>query len=101
MATTVQDAPERSRFEIEVDGELAGFLDYRRDGDEYALPHTRIYSQFEGRGLGHELVRNALVQISERGGTVLPYCPFVPRVIKDHPEFTDLVREEERPTFGL
>lgn len=101
MTTTVQDAPKRSRFEIEVDGELAGFLDYRRDGDEYALPHTRIYPQYEGNGLGHELVRSALVQISERGGTVLPYCPFVPRVIRDNPELTDLVREEERPVFGL
>ena len=101
MTTTVQDAPERSRFEIEVDGELAGFLDYRKDGDEYALPHTRIYPPYEGNGLGHELVRGALVEISERGGTVLPYCPFVPRVIRDNPELTDLVREEERPTFGL
>lgn len=101
MTTTVQDAPERSRFEIEVDGELAGFVDYRKDGNEYALPHTRIYPQFEGNGLGHELVRGALVQIAERGGTVLPYCPFVPRVIRDNPELTDLVREEERAVFGL
>lgn len=101
MTTTVQDAPERSRFEIEVDGELAGFVDYRKDGDEYALPHTRIYPQYEGRGLGGELVRGALQEIAERGGTVLPYCPFVPRVIRDNPEFTELVREEERAAFGL
>lgn len=101
MTTTVQDAPERSRFEIEVDGELAGFIDYRKDGDEYALPHTRIYPQFEGRGLGGELVRGALQAIAERGGTVLPYCPFVPKVILDNPEFIELVREEARPGFGL
>lgn len=101
MTTTVQDAPERSRFEIEVDGELAGFLDYRRDGDEYALPHTRIYPQFEGRGLGHDLVRGTLEEIAKRGGTVLPYCPFVPKVILDNPEFAELVREEERAGFGL
>ncbi|MEO6606552.1 MAG: GNAT family N-acetyltransferase [Aeromicrobium sp.] len=101
MTTTVQDAPERSRFEIEVDGELAGFVDYRKDGDEYALPHTRIYPQFEGHGLGGELVRGALVEIGQRGGTVLPYCPFVPKVIRDNPELTELVREEERAGFGL
>lgn len=101
MTTTVQDAPERSRFEIEVDGELAGFVDYRRDGNEYALPHTRIYPQFEGHGLGGELVRGALVEIAQRGGTVLPYCPFVPKVIRDNPELTELVREEERAGFGL
>ncbi len=101
MTTTVQDAPERSRFEIEVDGELAGFLDYRKDGNEYAIPHTRIYPQFEGRGLGGELVRGALEEIAERGGTVLPYCPFVPKVIRDNPALLELVREEERAGFGL
>ncbi len=101
MTKTVQDAPERSRFEIEVDGELAGFLDYRRDGDEYALPHTRIYPQYEGQGLGAELVREALVEIAERGGTVLPYCPFVPKVIRDNPELIELVREDQRAGFGL
>ena len=101
MTTTVQDAPERSRFEIEVDGELAGFIDYRRDGDEYALPHTRIYPQFEGRGLGGELVRGALEEIAERGGTVLPYCPFVPKVIRDNPQLVELVPEDQRASFGV
>ena len=34
MTTTVADNPASSRFEITVDGEaLAGFLDYRKDGD--------------------------------------------------------------------
>ena len=101
MTTTVADNPDSSRFEITVDGELAGFLDYRKDGDEYALPHTRIYPQFGGRGLGTELVTGALDQIAERGGTVLPYCPFVPKVIRDHPDYVELVPKDQRDTFGL
>lgn len=101
MTTTVQDNPTGSRFEITVDGELAGFVDYRKDGSEYALPHTRIFSQFEGKGLGGLLVSGALTEIARRGGTVLPYCPFVPKVIRDNPEFVDLVPEEQRATFGL
>jgi predicted GNAT family acetyltransferase len=101
MRTIVQDNPDSSRFEITVDGELAGFVDYRKDGDEYALPHTRIFTAYEGRGLGGELVRGALETIQERGGTVLPYCPFVPKVIRDNPEFLPLVPEGQRATFGL
>lgn len=101
MTTTVADNPASSRFEITVDGELAGFVDYRKDGDEYALPHTRIYTQYEGRGLGSELVSGALSEIAARGGTVLPYCPFVPKVIRDNPEFVELVPKEQRETFGL
>ena len=101
MTTMVADNPASSRFEITVDGELAGFVDYRKDGDEYAIPHTRIYTQYEGRGLGSELVSEALNEIAARGGTVLPYCPFVPKVIRDHPEFVALVPEDKRDMFGL
>ncbi len=101
MTNTVQDNPTSSRFEITVDGELAGFVDYRKHGDEYALPHTRIFTQFEGQGLGSVLVSGALAEIAGRGGTVLPYCPFVPKVIRDHPEYVDLVPEAQRAGFGL
>lgn len=101
MTTTVVDNPASSRFEITIDGELAGFVDYRKDGEEYALPHTRVFTQFEGHGVGSELVRGALAEIAERGGTALPYCPFVPKVIRDNPEFLELVPKEQRDTFGL
>jgi predicted GNAT family acetyltransferase len=101
MTATVVDNPASSRFEITVDGELAGFLDYRRDGDEYALPHARVFTQFEGHGVGTELVRRALAEIASRGGTALPYCPFVPKVIRDNPEFLELVPEDQRAIFGL
>lgn len=101
MTTTVQDNPADSRFEIWVDDELAGYVDYRRHGDEYALPHTRILPEFGGRGLGGQLVSGALTEIAERGGTVLPFCPFVPKVIRDHPEYLDLVPVDQRATFGL
>lgn len=101
MTTTVQDNPDASRFEITIDDQLAGYVDYRRDGDEYALPHTRVMPEFGGRGVGGELVVGALKEIASRGGTVLPYCPFVPKVIRDNPEFLDLVPPEQRQTFEL
>lgn len=101
MTTVVTDNPRSHRFEITVDDELAGYVDYRADGSEYALPHTRVLPAFEGRGIGSELIVGALEQIRERGGSVLPYCPFVPKVIRDHPELTDLVPEDRRAEFGL
>ena len=101
MTTTVHDNAPESRFEITIDGRLAGFVDYRRDGDEYALPHTRVYPEFGGRGVGGQLIVGTLQEIAARGGTVLPYCPFVPKVILDNPEFLELVPEGQRATFGL
>lgn len=101
MSTAVNDNQSASRFEITVDGELAGYLDYREHHGEYALPHTRVLPQYEGRGVGTELVVNALETIRERRGTVLPYCPFVPKVLREHPELAELVPESERTSFGL
>lgn len=101
MATTIEDNPQASRFEIHVEGELVGYVDYREHDGEYALPHTRIFRQFEGRGLGSELIVGTLAEIERRGGTVLPYCPFVPKVIRDNPQYAELVPADQRATFGL
>jgi predicted GNAT family acetyltransferase len=101
MTTSVQDNAAESRFEITVDGDLAGYVDYRLDGDEYALPHTRVFPQFGGRGVGGQLIAGALTEIASRGGSVLPYCPFVPKVIRDNPEFLELVPADRRADFDL
>lgn len=101
MSFEVRDNPTSSRFEITVDDTLAGYVDYREHEGEYALPHTRVLPQFEGQGIGSRLVLGALEQIRDRDGSVLPYCPFVPKVMRDHPELIALVPESERATFGL
>jgi predicted GNAT family acetyltransferase len=101
MQTAVKDNPTASRFELTVDDELVGYLDYREDDGEYAIPHTRVFSQYEGRGYGATLVIGALETIRERRGTVLPYCSFVPKVMREHPELADLVPASERASFGV
>jgi uncharacterized protein len=101
MSITVTDNPSASRFEITVDDELAGYLDYREHQGEYAIPHARIFPQFRHQGFGSDLVVSSLETIRERHGKVLPYCPFVPKVIRDHPELAELVPEAERESFGV
>jgi uncharacterized protein len=97
----VADAPERKRFEVTVDGELAGFLVYRSKKGLLALIHTEVEDRFEGRGLGGRLARFALDRAREEGLAVLPFCPFVNAWIKRHPEYTDLVPAAYRANFDL
>ena len=99
--TVVTDAPERHRFEIHVDGDLAGFTVYRTQGDRYAFTHTEIDPRFSGGGLASILVRNTLDEMRRRGIAVLPYCPFVRRYISRHPEYLDLVPVDARAEFDL
>ena len=97
----VADAPERERFEVTVDGELAGFLVYHTRKGLLALVHTEVEDRFEGRGLGGRLARFALDQARTDGVAVLPFCPFVNAWIKRHPEYVDLVPASYRANFDL
>jgi uncharacterized protein len=97
----VVDAPERSRFEIRVDGEIAGFTEYRRRPGLIAFIHTLIDPRFEGQGLASVLVRTVLSEARSHRLSVLPFCPFVRAYIADHTEYLDLVPEDMRAKFEL
>jgi len=98
---TVVDNPELRRFEIRADGEVAGFVQYRRTAAALSLTHTVIEPAFEGRGLGSALARGALDAARDRHVSVLPLCPFIREYIRRHPAYLDLVRSEQQARFSL
>ena len=96
-----RDVADRDRFEIDVDGAVAGFLQYRRRPGTIAFLHTEIDTEHEGEGLGGILASAALVAARREDLRVLPFCPFVRSYIERHPEYLDLVPAERRAGFGL
>ena len=101
MDTTVEDVPEKGRFEVRIGDRVVGLASYHIDGGTMTLPHTEVDPSMGGRGLGTTLVAGVLDAARERGLHVLPYCSFVRRYIQQHPELTDLVAEADREHFGL
>ena len=97
----VVDAPERSRFEVRVDGEIAGYAEYRRRPGLIAFVHTMIDPRFEGQGLASQLVRAALSEARSDGLSVLPFCPFVRGYVARHTEYLELVPDGMREQFDL
>ncbi|MDT9593146.1 GNAT family N-acetyltransferase [Nocardioides zeae] len=102
-AITVTDATDASRFEIHVDGALAGFAEYRlRDqGRTVAVTHTEIDDAYAGRGLAKQLAVGVLEDLRAGGRALLPYCPFFSGYVRKHPEHLDLVPAERRAEFDL
>ncbi|HKT83664.1 MAG TPA: GNAT family N-acetyltransferase [Solirubrobacterales bacterium] len=98
---TVADNADRERYEIRVDGRLAGFLRYLLRPGLIELVHTEVNDEFEGRGLGGQLIAFALDDARGRGLAVLPFCPFANDYIRRHPRYVELVPEGRRPGFGL
>ena len=90
-STTVTDVPDQHRYEVHLDGELAGFAVYHRRGGRAYFVHTEIDPRFEGKGLGSALAKGALDAERALGEPVVPLCPFIRSYIDRHPAYADLV----------
>jgi predicted GNAT family acetyltransferase len=89
----VRDHPAALRYEVTVDGELAGTLRYTLDGDVVTLVHTEVDPRYEGHGVGGELVKGALEDLRAHGKKARPVCEFVLAYLERHDEYRDLVQE--------
>jgi predicted GNAT family acetyltransferase len=90
---TVTDNPEESRFEVSVDGALAGFAAYEKDADAVVFVHTEVFEEYEGRGLAGQLAKAALGTVRDAGGKIVPLCPYIRSYVRKHaPEYDDLLR---------
>lgn len=91
MTNKVTHNADENRYEIHVDGILAGFTQAFEDGDVVTFPHTVVLDQFEGQGLASELVTQALDDVRVRGKHVVATCPYVSKFIDRHPDYKDLL----------
>lgn len=83
----VVDNPAEDRYEIRVDGELAGVAEYRDRGGRRIFVHTVIDDAFAGRGLGNRLAAGALDDAIGRGLPIVPRCPFIRAYLERHPDY--------------
>ncbi len=90
----LRDNREKSRYEFDIDGQVA-LIDYVKTPDGIIqLTHTEVPPQLEGRGIGTELVKQTLEDIERQGLRVVPLCGFVAAYIREHPEWERLVATE-------
>lgn len=84
-APTVTRNDEKNRYEIHVDGQVAGYtLVTSDDTGRTVMPHTKIDPAYKGQGLGTILVSEALADLAGRGAEVVPTCPFVVGYLADN-----------------
>lgn len=89
--TTVIDNPDRHRFEMSVEGQIA-FVSYRRTPGVVTLTHAEVPSALEGRGVGGELVAATLDALRAEGVKVIPRCSFVAAYMRRHAaQYADMV----------
>ena len=88
---TVTRNEEKHRYEAILDGQLAGFAQFRTKPGITIFWHTEVDPGFEGKGVGSTLARAALDDIRSRGERVVAQCPFIAAYIQRHPDYADLL----------
>ena len=92
VTITVQDVPERERFEARDDsGALTGFVTYQLTGSVIVYTHTEVDPVFQGQGIGSTLARAVMDDAKARGRTVVPICPHVSAWLDKHHEYDPIV----------
>lgn len=90
---TVTRNEERNRYEITVDGEVAGFIDFRQGEGYMDFLHTEVKENFSGQGLASQLTKAAVSDAVSTGAMVKPTCSYVATWFQKHPEFQEYAAE--------
>jgi uncharacterized protein len=81
----VTDNRAASRFELEIDGQIA-FLRYQRTPTTLSLVHTEVPEALRGRRLGDVLAKTGIDAARAEGLELRVICPFVRTYLRRHPE---------------
>ena len=61
--------------------------------DHMIIEHTEIDPDYQGKNLGLEMVTAAVDYARENEKKITPLCPFANAVFKRHPEFADVLQQ--------
>lgn len=82
----------KGAFFIEQDGEWVAEMTYRREGArKLVIDHTEVDEPLRGKGVGEELVEEAVKYARENNLLLKPVCPFVKAILEKDEEYEDVL----------
>lgn len=98
---TVRRNDDAHRYELLVEGELAGFAQYKALSTRIVFTHTEILPAFRNHGYSSRLIQAALDDVRAMGKNVVPVCPAVAAFLRAHPEYGDLLTSDTRRRYAI
>jgi predicted GNAT family acetyltransferase len=95
------DAAQRGRYHLLVDGADAGELDYRVADGVRTYTHTGVRDRYEGQGLAAKLVERAIADARAEGHRFTATCPYVRGYLERHPDDRDVIVDDLAEQLGL
>ena len=90
MMNSVIDNESAHRFELEEEG-FTAFATYRRDGDQYRIPHVEAPPELRGKGTAGRLMEGIAALARVHGFRIVPTCPYAVAWFRRHPDAADVL----------
>jgi len=82
----------RGVFYMEDGGKEIALMHYTFAGPgKMIIDHTEVNDEYEGKGLGRQLVKAGVAYAREHQIKILPLCPFAQKIFSITPEFADVL----------
>ncbi|MCX2680397.1 GNAT family N-acetyltransferase [Galbibacter sp. EGI 63066] len=94
MAIQVQQeaSASKGRYFVEEKGKILAEMTYSVAGsDKIIIDHTDVDDSLRGKGVGQQMVKQAVDDARENNIKILPLCPFAKSQFDKHPEYADVL----------
>mgnify|MGYP001811405959 CR=1 FL=1 len=81
----------RGHFAAIEDNAEAGSIHYTTAGTNMIISHTEVAEEWEGKGVGKQLVEATVLHARSAGWQIIPLCTFALAVLKRNPQWQDVV----------
>lgn len=81
----------KGAFYIEENGEQVAEMVYRKEPGRMVIEHTEVDERLRGKNVGFALVERGVEYAREQHLKVVPLCVFANKIIRQHPEFKDVL----------
>lgn len=88
----VRNDADHNRYELYIDGDRVGEIDYNIAGNDIHLTHTVVSKDRREHGLASGFVQQVLDGLrTDTDLRLVPDCPYVAHWLTEHEDYTDLL----------
>ena len=90
MTHAITDNRDKSRYELDVGGQIA-YADYRRQGQTLVIPYVYAPPPLRGTGASSRLLEGVMEVARSEGLKIVPLCGYAASWIRRHKQHRDLL----------
>ncbi|MGI8469110.1 MAG: GNAT family N-acetyltransferase [Pyrinomonadaceae bacterium] len=82
----------RGAFYIEENGEWVAEMTYKKEGArKIVIDHTEVSDALKGKGVGKDLVNEAVKYARKNNLLIKPDCPFAKKILESSEDYEDVL----------